>query len=45
MPRPMRERFLRAPGRSESSCSFIAIVLVLSDVPGLAKHRPPGMNF
>src|SRR5207302_363827 len=24
MPRPMRERFLRAPGRSESSCSFIA---------------------
>src|SRR5579862_7750166 len=40
MPRPMRARFLRAPGRSESSCSFIAGSSFLSVIapPSL---RPP----
>src|SRR5262245_35792842 len=35
MPRPMRWRLLRAPGRSESSCSFIVASSPFGVMPGL----------
>src|SRR5450755_4731002 len=44
MPRPMRKRFLRAPGRSAISLSFIAVVLLTRvadhahQMPQLADH-------